>query len=230
MSPLKLAKTFIVTSILLHANLQALSKNVSSADLSLQPKTGCKSPPKKFSSIIQKKAYKTYYPAGEWQVFDINGDGWCDRIRGGYEGHRKDQELPPMHEFIYLGKKSGWLSFINFYSYKISIGKIKAENIDGYVTGDSWAAGFFEPIAIYADDEPIPYVATVFRPDGPAPPPDREKIFVYQWDSNAGMLHSVDSAKKLLIVNFFRTNACGDNPKIKFDGYPTMLSAGSLCK
>src|SRR6476620_2764750 len=99
----------VIFLICMYISNFALSEDIK--NLSFKPSVSCKkspiSPPKK----ILSKSYKTYIFAGNWSIFDINGDGWCDWVRGGNEGYRLDEEDPPLREFIYLGTAKGWRHF-----------------------------------------------------------------------------------------------------------------------
>lgn len=145
-------------------------------ELSFKPFVACKKPPVSPPRKLLSRWYKTYMYAGSWEIFDINGDGWCDWIRGGNEGYRSDQESPPLREFIYLGTGKGWRQFdkknIEFDSEAAGYGPYETVVLFGHFS----AISFVEPIAIYSKRQRKPYVVAVFRWDAPAPPPDREYI------------------------------------------------------
>ncbi len=215
---------------LIFMSTSAFSFAESLAELSFKPFMACKKPPASPSQKLLGRWYKTYMYAGSWEIFDINGDGWCDWVRGGNEGYRSDQEEPPLREFIYLGTDKGWRRFdkknIEF--------DAKAEGYDSFETvvlfGHYSASNFVEPIAIYSKGRRKPYVVAVTRWDAPAPPPDREKINVFQWDDELDKLRKVPEEDRLRIVDFLHEKLCKDHPDLKSYGdSPFLLSQGDLC-
>jgi len=199
-------------------------------DLSFKPFFACKKPPNSPSKKLLNRWYKTYIPAGTWEIFDINGDGWCDWVRGGNEGYRTDEEEPRLREFIYLGTAKGWRHFdknnIPF--------DFKAAGYKSYeapvIFGEYSANGFVEPIAIYSKGKNKPYIVAVYRGDAPAPPPDREYINVYKWDDELDKLRKVSEIDRLNIVDFLHEKLCKDRPELNSYGdSPFLLSQGNLC-
>lgn len=208
-------------------NLSASAENIK--ELSLVPFETCKKPPVSPSPKLFKRSYKTYIYAGSWAILDINGDGWCDWVRGGNEGYRSDQEYPPMREFIYLGTAKGWRHFDQ--------PEIKHGEIDGWgqgeitlISGDYAALNFFQPIAIYSKGITKPYIAAVIRYDAPAPAPDRENINVFQWSDSLDKLHKVPEKERIAIIDFLHDKLCKDKPELMADGdSPFLLAQGDLC-
>lgn len=110
---MRLNKTFLYFILIFSSNF-ALSSD--SVNLSFKPVVACKRPPSAPPKKILERFYKTYIPAGRWSIFDINGDGWCDWVRGGNEGYRSDEEYPHLQDFIYLGTAKGWRHFDKKYA------------------------------------------------------------------------------------------------------------------
>jgi hypothetical protein len=214
--------------ILIIGSTSALAENV--VDLSFMPFKTCKKPPVSPSNKLLKRGYKTYIYAGSWAIFDINGDGWCDWVRGGNEGYRSDQEYPPLREFIYLGTAKGWRHFDqpkDKKNLKIDIG---GSGVSTVLSGDYAALNFVEPIPIYSKWQSKPYIATVIRYDAPAPPPSRESIDVYQWNDAFDKLHKVPEKDRLVIVNFLHDKLCKHPAELLSDGdSPFLLAQGELC-
>ncbi|SMP67729.1 hypothetical protein [Noviherbaspirillum suwonense] len=218
----------ILTLFFLTKFVQAQDRRLS--EISFEANNICKKPTYSIPDSIRNKTYQTYYTIGGWKVLDINGDGWCDWVRGGYEGYRTDQEDAPMHEFIYLGTKHSWRHFGLPKIYNKSL-KRYVERVDwGYLGGSASATVFFQPIVIYEKNQSKPYIATVFRPDGPAPWPDQESIKVFQWDDQFDKLRYVDESVRLIIVRFLKEKLCKPVPPVAEDGFPFMISHGDLCK
>ena len=95
---------------------------------------------------------------------------------------------------------------------------------------DLSAINFVEPIAIYSKERRKPYVVAVFRWDAPAPPPNREKINVFQWDDALDKLRKIPEKERLKILDFLHEMLCKDHPKLKSYGdAPFLLSQGDLC-
>ena len=218
----------ILILLFLTKSLQAQAENLS--ELSFKINKTCKKPPRSIPTSVLNKTYKTYYTVGEWIILDINGDGWCDWVRGGYEGYRTDQEEASMDEFIYLGTQRGWRNFGLPKIYNKSLKKYMARIDPGYLGGSASATAFFQPIAIYAKNHSKPYIATVFRPDGPAPWPDQEDIKVFQWDDHFDKLRYVDEPVRLMIVEFLQGELCKTTPAVAEDGFPFLVSHGNLCE
>ena len=214
--------------IFMHLSNFALSEDIE--NFSFAPSVSCKkspvSPPKK----ILNKSYKTYIFAGNWSIFDINGDGWCDWVRGGNEGYRTDEEEPPLREFIYLGTAKGWRNFdqknakLHSSTFEPEIGKTVV------LPGSAAALNFVEPIPVYVKGKAKPYIVTVVRFDAPAPPPDRENIMVFQWDEELDKLHIVSDKERTSIIEFLHEKLCGKRPELTIYGHsPFLLSQGNLC-
>ena len=200
------------------------------SEFSFKPFVACKKPPASPPKKLLERWYKTYMYAGSWEIFDINGDGWCDWVRGGNEGYRSDQEEPPLREFIYLGTARGWRHFdkknIKFDSEAAGYGPYETVVLFGNYS----ASNFVEPIAIYSKRRKKPYVVAVTRWDAPAPPPDRDYINVFQWDDELDKLRKVPEKDRLGIVDFLHKKLCKDRPELKSYGdSPFLLSQGNLC-
>ena len=199
-------------------------------DLSFKPFVVCKKPPIPLPRKILERHYRTYIFAGDWSVFDINGDGWCDWVRGGNEGYRSDEEYPPLREFIYFGTAKGWRHFDQKNAKRQS--RIAEPEIGKTVVlpGSAAALNFVEPIAIYTKGKAKPYIVTVVRFDAPAPPPDRESIMVFQWNEELDKLHIVSESERKSIVEFLHEKLCKDRPELTIYGdSPFLLSQGDLC-
>lgn len=216
--------------ILFFTSMSACALSEDIKDLSFKPFVTCKKSPISPSKKLLERWYKTYVFAGNWEIFDINGDGWCDWVRGGNEGYRSDQENPPLREFIYLGTDKGWRHFdqknIKFDSEAAGYGRYETVVLSGQYS----ASNFVEPIAIYSKGRRKPYVVAVTRWDAPAPPPDREKINVFQWDDELDKLRKVPEEDRLRIVDFLHYKLCKEPPDLKSYGdSPFLLSQGDLC-
>jgi hypothetical protein len=200
------------------------------ADLSFKPFTVCKMAPISPPQKILKKSYKTYIFPGNWSIFDINGDGWCDWVRGGNEGYRSDEEYPPLREFIYLGTAKGWRYFDQ---KKVKLqSRIVEPEIGKTVVlpGSAAALNFVEPIAIYAKGKARPYIVTVVRFDAPAPPPDRKNIMVFKWNEELDKLQIVSEGERKLMIGFLHEKLCKDRPELTIYGdSPFLLAQGDLC-
>lgn len=223
-----LLRKLTIALIFISTGASALDKNLE--DLSFIPSMACKKPPKSPSKKLLERWYKTYVFAGNWAIFDINGDGRCDWVRGGNEGYRSDHEDPLLREFIYLGTAKGWRKFdrnnIEFDSEAAGYGRYETV----VLSGKDSASNFVEPIAIYSKGRRKPYVVAVFRPDAPAPPPDREYINVYQWDDGLDKLHIVAEKDRLRIIEFLHEKLCKDHPELTiYEGSPFLLAQGNLC-
>ena len=214
--------------IFMNGSSIAFAENIT--DLSFKPFEVCKKPPISPSKKLSKRGYKTYMYAGSRAIFDINGDGWCDWVRGGNEEYRSDQEFPPLGEFIYLGTAKGWRHFDNEKLEVDSelVGYGKCEIV--VLSGDYAALNFVEPIAIYKKGKSKPYVVAVVRFDAPAPPPNREGINVFQWNDELDKLYRVAGKDQLKIIDFLHEKLCKDQPELMFYGdAPFLLSRGDLC-
>jgi hypothetical protein len=188
-------------------------------------------PPKAPPKNLFLKSYKIYTYPGPWDVFDINGDGWCDWVRGGHEGYRTDEEEPVLRDFIYLGTSRGWKN----YDSPKNAGKFSKYEIWEmkyiYLIGDSRAVSFYEPIPVYINNERKPYVVTSIRYDAPAPPPGYEKILVTRWDDDQEALREVSDREKEDIWRFLRKTLC-NRPRDNYEivNGPRMITLGALCK
>ena len=198
------------------------------ADLSFKPFVSCKKPPAAPSKKLLMKTYKTYFVIYGWEIYDINGDGWCDWVQGGNEGHRSDQDDPPMREFIYLGTAKGWRRFDQ--------PKVKIDEVIKWgagkiasISGDDSVNNFVQPIPVYSKGKTKPYIAIVYRWDGQAPPPDRERIFVHQWDDKSDKLRTVPEKEREMVLDFLHDKLCKDHPELTFLGEPFLLARGDLC-
>lgn len=196
--------------------------------LSLKPFETCRKPPISPPKKLLNKSYKTYIFPGNWVIFDVNGDGWCDWVRGGNEGYRSDEEYPPLREFIYLGTAKGWRHFDQ--------PKVKHGEIDEWgkevtlIAGDYAALNFVQPFPIYIKGTAKPYVATVIRFDAPAPPPNRENINVYHWNDTIDKLQKVSEKERIRIVGFLYEKLCKHPAELTADGgEPFLLAQGDLC-
>jgi hypothetical protein len=177
------------------------------------------------------KSYKIYTYPGPWTIFDINGDGWCDWVRGGYEGYRLDQEDPAMKDFIYLGTSKGW----RYYDSPKNTKNLTSDEIwklnDGSLFSAAGANQFFEPIPVYVNNERKPYVVTAVRYDAPAPPPGYDRIYVTRWDDKHDGLTSVPDEEKKAVWEFLRMKLCNGlrDDYEKIHG-PRIITLGPLCE
>jgi hypothetical protein len=197
-------------------------------EFSLAPYVPCNSPPRAPSKAILEKQYRTYMPVGLWHTFDINGDGLCDWIRNGREGLRYDIDAVPMIEMIYLGTSSGWRKFETKIKSWVINGKIE-ESDRTHVHGFGDAIGFYQPFPVYRKGYRKPFVVVVERIDGPAPPPDTDKIDVLEWDDDFDSLRVVSGGSRGNVVRFLRSSFCGRAQIPKYDGVTLMLASGDLC-
>jgi len=221
---------FLVSIILVLASgfFPVLAENAS--DFSLVPFDKCKKPPVSPSKKRLDRTYKIYYYAGSWAIFDINGDGWCDWVRGGNEGYRSDQEEPPLREFIYLGTSKGWRYFdkekLEVDSELAGFGRFETVVLSGHYA----AMNFVEPIAIYSRGQSKPYIAAVTRFDGPAPVPSREDINVFLWNDKLDKLHKVAENDRLKVMNFLHDKLCKYPAELmSYGDSPFLLAQGDLC-
>jgi len=215
--------------------LVLIAPSISSAEgvveYSLRQKNSCQMSPKAPPKSVFSKSYKIYTYPGPWTIVDINGDGWCDWVRGGHEGYRTDEEEPVLREFIYLGTSRGWRNYAspknpdNLNGYKIW--EMKRD----YLLGSSRAVSFYEPIPVYINDEKKPYMITVIRYDAPAPPPDYDQVLITRWDNGKDALKEVSGEEKEAIWNFLRKTLC-NRPRDDYEKVhgPRIITLGALCK
>jgi hypothetical protein len=197
-------------------------------ELSLVPYISCKLSPKAPSKSVLEKNYRTYMPVGIWHIFDINGDGLCDWIRNGREGFRYDIDVVPMIEMIYLGTSSGWRKFET--RSKSQAMNNKMEEVDRtLVRGFGDAIGFYQPFPVYRKGYGKPFVVVVERIDGPAPPPDTNKIDVLEWDDDFDSLRVVNGEGRENVVRFLRSSFCGRAQIPEYDGVTLIIASGNLC-
>ena len=197
--------------------------------LSFIPLQSCKRPPVSPPPRLLSRSYKTYMQVGNWAIFDINGDGWCDWVRGGHEGYRTDNEEPPMRDFIYLGTSKGWRHFDQAKpgeKSKAHVGGYDAQNI---ISEHHNALNFYQPIAIYRKSLAKPYIATVTRYDAPAPPPNRDQIEVYQWSDQLDKLLKVSEAETSMVLDFLQNQLCRNPPTLMDGEGRFILAMGDLC-
>lgn len=190
----------------------------------------CKKPPISPSNKTLYKQYNIYTHFGAWKIYDINGDGWCDWVRGGNEGYRTDMDEPKMHDFIYLGTSSGWRYFDHLTTKKNSDIKIINHLDRDVISANDRAITFIEPIAVYAEAEAKPYIVVIVRYDAPAPPPDRNDIMVYRWDDQLDKLVQVSKKATTEVVDFLHEQLCKEPSALRteFDS-PFLISQGTLC-
>lgn len=209
----------------------SLSYPNNTSTYSLEAASQCKRPLKSPPRNLFVKSYKIYTYPGPWTIFDINGDGWCDWIRSGYEGYRLDQEDPAMKDFIYLGTSKSW----RYYDSPKNIENLTSDEIwklnDRSLFSDAGANQFYEPIPIYVNNERKPYVVTAIRYDAPAPPPGYDRIYVTRWDDEHDGLTAVPDEEKKAVWQFLRIRICkglGDDYE-KVHG-PRIITLGPLCQ
>lgn len=177
-------------------------------NLSFVPFHICQKPPISPPQKLLNRSYKTYMQVGSWTIFDINGDGWCDWVRGGHEGFARDSEDPPMRDFIYLGTPKGWRHFDRAEKIEKSNKYLGIKNEKNMLSQNHNALNFFQPVAIYSRDQAKPYIATVVRYDAPAPPPNRDQIDIYQWDDQIDKLVGVSEKERDAVIDFLRDKFC----------------------
>lgn len=198
---------------------------------SLRPDSDCRASPKAPPKSFFLRSYRTYTYPGPWSVFDINGDGWCDWVRGGYEGHSKDQEEPVLKDFIYLGTSSGW-RYYDSPPRKKNLNRDQVWELEKYyLFGESKALNFFEPVPVYKHEDSTPYIVTAIRFDAPAPPPDYDHTYVTRWDRELDGLKEVSSEEKNSVLVFLRRALCIKHPSDLYRKYygPLMIAQGELC-
>lgn len=216
------ALTIFVTPLNAHASYEQ--------KLSFKPFEECKKSPKFPPKYFLEKSYQTYHSPGKWKTFDINGDGLCDWVRGGHEGDRRDEDEPRLRDFIYLGTPNGWRHYAESNIKNMSSNSMLEKSGNKIISGRTFALEFFQPIAIYASNQTKPYIAVVTRFDAPAPPPDREKINVLQWNENFDGLVTVSENEKLLVINFLQMELCKNSPALRDEnGSPFIITRGTLC-
>lgn len=223
-------KNFFICFFLVMLFLSSDSYSKNTLIYSLDKKFDCKKPPKSPPKKLLLKSYKIYTFPGPWSTFDINGDGWCDWVRGGYEGYRSDQEDATLRDFIYLGRATGW-------SYYESPKNVENLNFDEMrhlnkhsLFSDSGAVEFYEPIPVYVNSERKPYIVTAIRYDAPAPPPGYDRVLVTRWSDKYHGLKEVSDEEKKLIWNFLKKDLCNlpaDNYESSYG--PRIIKRGALC-
>lgn len=219
-----------ITTLFLFFNFHILAYAETNAELSFNTFKACRMPPISPSKKLLARQYKTYIYAGNWKIFDINGDGWCDWVRGGHQGYRTDNEEPPMRDFIYIGTGKGWRHFDqqkNDQNSERKFGDWRNQNI---LFGSDTALAFYQPIAIYRNGQAKPYVVSVSRYDAPAPPPDRDAIQVFRWDDQMDKLVYVPEVERTLVVDFLHDQLCKYPAALLAEGgEPFMIAQGELC-
>lgn len=200
------------------------------SDLSFVPFQICKKPPSSPPKKLLDRRYKIYMQVGNWAIFDINGDGWCDWVRGGHEGCSKDNEDPPMRDFIYLGTSNGWRHFDQAKPDEKSKNKIVEKNEENVLSQQHNALNFYQPIAIYRKGKTKPYIATVVRYDAPAPPPNRNQIDVYRWSDQIDKLLVVSEKERDMVIDFLRKKFCMYPPTSINGEDRFILAMGNLCE
>jgi hypothetical protein len=197
--------------------------------LSFSPLQNCKMSPKAPPKNLLEKAYKIYNNVEHWQTVDINGDGWCDWIRGGYEGYRTDQEDPPMREFIYLGTSNGWREIAQSEAYRKALkGKSRSET-KGLMLPYIEAFNFNQPIFVYSSARSAPYVVVTSRPDAPAPYPEIEDILVMRWDGAYDLLRFVEEPERRKVIAFTKHEICKSR-RTPLSAGRTLFIKDALCK
>lgn len=213
---------------MMFVSLNSYSQNTST--YSLDKKVDCRVPPKSPPRKLLSKSYKIYTYPGPWTVFDINGDGWCDWVRGGYEGYRLDQEEPAVKDFIYLGGSTGW----RYYQSPKNVAHLNFDERwklkEHSLFSDAGAVAFYEPIPVYLNNERKPYVVTAIRYDAPAPPPGYDRILITRWSDDYDGLKEVPDEEKKVIWNFLKKDLCNrprDDYEILYG--PRIIKRGTLC-
>lgn len=201
----------------------------SGENFSLAPYVKCVVPPHSPSSLMLGKQYQTYISVGKWHIFDINGDGWCDWVRNGWQGYRSDVDVVPMIEMIYLGTPTGWRHFET--KGKSQAAMDPFDSIDKiHLRGFAEAYGFYQPIPIYRKSSRKPLVVTVSRMDAPAPPPDINSINILEWDDDTDNLRYISGNKREDVIGFLKENYCNASSLPKYDGEELMMVLGNLCE
>jgi hypothetical protein len=215
--------------IILLAALSTCTWAAGSERLSFIPLQKCISPSKSPPKVLLNKTYKIYTDVGNWQIVDINGDGLCDWVRGGYEGYRTDQETPPVREFIYLGTSTGWRTIARSDAYREAEKRAGVMGITGALSPYSEAFNFYAPFFIWTDTRRAPYVLALSRPDAPAPTPDIEHVLVMRWDETFDLLQFINGADRRKVIDFARLGICkSDVEALKISG--NYLFKDSLCR
>lgn len=200
-----------------------------SRDLSFVPTKTCKKSPVHPSKKLLDRTYKTYMKVDSWAIYDINGDGWCDWIRGGHEGYRTDIDTPPMRDFIYLGTPKGWRHFDQSKLEKKSKVEIYKGDGGNILSQEDNAYNFYQPIAVYKKDLIKPYIASVVRMDAPAPAPNRDQIEVFQWNDQLDKLLKVPEKDRISVIDFLHNELCKNPPALMDGDGPFILTMGNLC-
>lgn len=215
----------IITAILECSAMNCHAKE----SFSLIPYEKCKHSPRSPSKSMLQKSYRTYISVGYWHVFDINGDGWCDWIRNGRQGHRFDVDSVPMIEMIYLGTPAGWRTFEMKHSIDLRL--VSLDSIDQiHLHGFAEAYGFYQPIPVYRKHYKKPLVVAVSRIDAPAPPPDIESINVFEWDDDTDNLRYVQGQLRNELLGFLKEKYCKSTQIPRYDGEELVVALGDLCK
>jgi hypothetical protein len=201
----------------------------SGTELSFSPSHGCRKPPKSPPNKFLYKHYEIYTTFGAWKIFDINGDGWCDWVRGGHEGYITDIDSPPMRDFIYLGTPNGWRYFDQAKLDEKSKAAIGGDNAQSILSKHHNALNFYQPIAIYRKGSAKPYIATVIRYDAASPPPNLEQIEIYQWSEQLDKLLKVHEDERNLIIDFLQSQLCKNPPAVMDGEGQFILAMGDLC-
>ena len=200
-----------------------------SPDLSFAPTKICKKstihPPK----TLLRRTYRTYMKVDSWAIYDINGDGWCDWIRGGHEGYRTDVDSPPMRDFIYLGTHKGWRHFDQSKLEKKSKVEIYKDDGGNILSEEDNAYNFYQPIAVYNKELIKPYIASVVRMDAPAPAPNRDQIEVFQWNDQLDKLLKVPEKVRISVIDFLHDQLCKNPPALMDGDGPFIITMGDLC-
>jgi hypothetical protein len=197
--------------------------------LSFNPIKKCKISPTAPPANLLERTYKIYNNLEAWKILDINGDSWCDWVRGGYEGSREDQDGPPMRDFIYLGTPNGWREIAQSGAYKDILKRKNRAETKGLMLPYIEAFNFYQPLFIYSSIHSAPYVLTASRPDGPAPYPEVEDIFVMRWDSTYDLLRFVGEVERRQVIAFTKFAVCKSGKTSLNDGRTLIIKDG-LCK
>jgi hypothetical protein len=181
-------------------------------------------PPK----ALLTKRYKIYTGLEKWRLKDINGDGICDWIRGGYEGYRTDQEAPPVGEFIYLGTSTGWRKIAQSKRHIREQGREDRVATRGVLEPYVEAYNFYAPVFIYSPNRRAPYVLSLSRPDAPAPAPGIDDVLVMRWDDSYDLLRFISENERLAVLGFAKIEVCkGYQNSIRVSG--TNLFKDAIC-
>lgn len=205
--------------------------------LSLKPFVECKKPPRLLPPKFLNKKYTIQTNIGPWQIVDINGDGWCDWVRGGPEAHRRNVDEPLMRDFIYLGTPNGWRGYGEAVDFLAAKKRKARSEFRGLLPNFVEAFNFFEPMVIFSNQSLKPYIAFVSRPDAPAPYPKAADIMVARWDDRLDTLQDIPESERLKAVAFLRRELCKTPPAstvYSTNGYVPMIAQedtkGYLCE